>query len=416
MADVAAQVHARWDTGEVAEIRRQLERLLNDPHFSHSRRFPSFLRYVVQQTLAGQMELLKERTVGIEVFGKDASYDTALDPIVRVTAAEIRKRIAQYYQEPGHENELRITLPAGSYIPQFDWPKSGNDAEPLAVDPAHEASLVPSEILPAHPNTHSRRFLVVMVALTCVAAGLLSIGLTSVLEAVHQSAFNSFWQPVLSSRDPVLVCIADQLQYSGVSLRDAADPTRQFMLKDSLTAVVFDDLNATVKVAGILQSRGKQYSLKSEGGTNLEDLRSGPTIFIGAFDNAWTLRLTNSLRYHFANNTDMSQFRIVDSTSPAQSRWMVDRNVQLTTNNYRDYAIIARFTDVNTQKLAVVVAGIGRGGTIAAGEFLTDSNDLAQLKRAQKAAGSKQNLEIVISTQIIDGAPGSPRMEAVYFW
>ncbi len=72
----------------------QLERLLANPYFSHSRRFPSFLRFIVCQTLSGRTDLLKERTVGVEVFGKDANYDTANDPIVRVTAAEIRKRIA----------------------------------------------------------------------------------------------------------------------------------------------------------------------------------------------------------------------------------------------------------------------------------------------------------------------------------
>jgi hypothetical protein len=66
--------------------------------------------------------------------------------------------------------------------------------------------------------------------------------------------------------------------------------------------------------------------------------------------------------------------------------------------------------------LTVIIAGIARGGTITAGEFLTDANDLAQLKRAAQAAGDKKNMEVVLSTQIIDGEPGSPKMEATYFW
>ncbi len=85
--------------------------------------FPSFLRFVIDQTLLGRPELLKERTLGIEIFGRDADYDTASDPIVRVTATEIRKRIAQYYQEPGHETELRLSLPSGSYVPQSTGPR-----------------------------------------------------------------------------------------------------------------------------------------------------------------------------------------------------------------------------------------------------------------------------------------------------
>jgi hypothetical protein len=233
---------------------------------------------------------------------------------------------------------------------------------------------------------------------------------------MHRSALDFFWRPVLSSKEPVLLCIADQLQYSSIALRDAAEPTHQVVLNDNLTAVVIDDLSATVKVAGILQSSGKPYSIKGEGATNLVDLRNGPTVFIGAFDNAWTLRLTNPLRFHFANNADMSQHEIVDSVSPAQGHWVVSRPIQMATNNYRDYAIVARFTDSNTGKLAVVVAGVGRGGTIAAGEFLTDPNELAQLQRAAQAAGDKKNMEIVLSTQIIDGEPGSPKIEATYFW
>src|ERR1700677_4163824 len=110
-----------------AEVREQLNRLLANPFFSNSKRFPMFLRFVVDHTLAGDAKNIKERTLGIEIFGRDAEYDTASDPIVRVTAAEIRKRVAQYYQDPAHLKEVRITLPSGSYIPQFHWPHATED-------------------------------------------------------------------------------------------------------------------------------------------------------------------------------------------------------------------------------------------------------------------------------------------------
>src|ERR1700684_2553898 len=109
---------------EKAAIEEQVERLLQNPHFSHSRRFPMFLRFVVRHTLAGQADAVKERTLGIEIFGRSADYDTASDPIVRVTAAEIRKRIPQYYREPRHEVESRVSIQAGSYVPQFHWPQT----------------------------------------------------------------------------------------------------------------------------------------------------------------------------------------------------------------------------------------------------------------------------------------------------
>jgi glutamine amidotransferase-like uncharacterized protein len=88
----------------------------------------------------------------------------------------------------------------------------------------------------------------------------------------------------------------------------------------------------------------------------------------------------------------------------------------MTTNNYRDFAIVARFNDSTTGKLAIVAAGVSRGGTRVAGEFLTEPANLAQLERAAAREGNKKNMEVVLSTQIIDGEPGTPKVEASYFW
>ena len=413
--DSPREEYATMSDSEKSAIRDQLERLLANPHFSHSKRFPTFLRFVTERTLAGEGDNINERWLGIEIFGRDPEYDTAADPIVRVTAAEIRKRVALYYQDSAHASELRIALPSGSYIPRFRLPKSVDSS----LEELDRAAAKPIEIPatnPVAPLVILGRRSTLVLALACAITGLLSTGLLVFWQKMHRPPPDSFWQPVLTAKDPVLLCLADQLQYSAISLRDAAEPTHQIAMNDNLTAVVMDDVYAIVKVAGILQSSGKKYTVRGEGATSLQDLRNGPTVFIGAFDNAWTLRLTNSLRYHFANNADMSQFSIVDSVAPAQTRWVVDRSVQMATNNYRDYAIVARFTDINTGNLSVIAAGIGRGGTIAAGEFLTDPGDLAQIKRAAQGAGDKNNMEIVLSTQIIDGQPGSPKVEAAYFW
>jgi hypothetical protein len=412
---------AEFSEEEKTAIHVQLERLLTNSYFSNSRRFPSFLRFVIEQTMAGQHDVLKERTLGVEIFGKNADYDTSSDPIVRVTAAEIRKRIAQYYQDAGHEHELRISLPPGSYIPQFHWPQRGKEEDTTPVvslvlpEAVHPAEVRAESILESAARTSDRRWRAAFLVL-CISLVAAAVAGVIFWNSTQRTAFDFFWGPVLNSSDPVLFCIADQSQYSAIALRDAEDPTHQLILRDNLTAVVIDDLNPIVRVAGVLQANGKKYSLRGENVTSLTDLRSGPTVFIGAFDNAWTLRLTKGLRYHFANNADMTQFRIVDSSSPTQTRWTVDRSQQMATNNYSDYAIVARFTDAVTGRIAVVTAGIGRGGTIAAGEFLTNPSNLTTLEHATRAAGNKKNMEIVLSTQIIDGEPGTPKMEASYFW
>jgi hypothetical protein len=395
---------------ERAAIEAQLERLLANPFFSHSRRFPSFLRYVVNQTLSGNSEHLKERTLGIEIFEKKADYDTATDPIVRVTAAEIRKRIAQYYQEPGHADELRISLPSGSYVPHFEPARTG--PLPHAIDLAlHDVPLLAlpvQAVIPQVPASRSRYWVGFVSLLLVVAAGLVYLH-------SRPTALDLFWSPVLSAGEPVTVCFP-QSHLSGITLRDANDPAQQHFLQEGMGAVIVDDLRPLVSLSGLLELRHQRYNLLGEDTATLTDLRQGPTIFVGAFDNAWTLRITRDLRFRFANDPEMKHFWIEDTQSPTHTRWSIDRNQQEATNNYRDYAIVARFQDSNTGKPAVVAAGIARGGTVAAGEFLTQTANMESLKAQAPKNWDGKNMELVLSTEIIDGKSAPPKIEAVHFW
>src|SRR5246127_928930 len=103
-------------------VREQLKRLLAHSLFTNSKRYPVLLAYTVEQTLLGNAGELKERTIGIEAFGREPTYDVNLDPVVRTTAAEVRKRLIQYYYSPEHAGELVIELPVGSYVPLFREP------------------------------------------------------------------------------------------------------------------------------------------------------------------------------------------------------------------------------------------------------------------------------------------------------
>ncbi|HKQ87190.1 MAG TPA: hypothetical protein VJS43_10525 [Candidatus Acidoferrales bacterium] len=105
-------------TEDCAVVRRHLERVLTSQLFANSRRYPNFLRYVVDETLAGRGEHLKERSLGIDVFARKPDYDTNLDHIVRSTATEVRRRLHLYYQE-NKASDICIDLPQRSYVPTF---------------------------------------------------------------------------------------------------------------------------------------------------------------------------------------------------------------------------------------------------------------------------------------------------------
>jgi hypothetical protein len=417
MADGTIHDHPGVTAAQAGEIHAQLERMLANPHFRHSRRFPSFLRFVVEQTLAGQTDPLKERTIGNEVFGKDPDYDTASDPIVRVTAAEIRKRIAQYYQEPGHKNELQISLPPGSYVPQFHWPDNASEAllpgGVVQLLPPTAEPQIASEVQPADSRAAaSNRLWPVAAGLALVA--ILVVGGWLYVEP-RQSAQDRFWEPVLKSGETVSVCYPLN-HFDAITLRDAADPARRKQLKEDTAALVVDDLQPLASITGLLEMHRQHYLLVAEDAATLTDLRQGPSIFLGAFDNSWTLRITHGLRYRFGNDTDMTHFWIEDAQSPTHTRWSIDRGVQQATNNYRDYAIVARFFDANTGKPAVILAGIARGGTVAAGEFLTVPNNMELMQARAPKNWDGQNMEFVLSTEIIGGRSSPPKVEAAYFW
>lgn len=397
-------------------ILQQLNRLVENPYFNHSKRYPSFLKFVVAETLAGRAENLKERTLGIEVFGREPDYDTTNDPIVRVTAAEIRKRIAQYYQDPGHGDEIRVSLPAGSYVPHFIKPaaESASNATAIPEPPSSESHPVAPQVSEFVPPAHTSGFVSKKVLLATVLAGVL-IASVVLWQRFGSSPLDAFWAPVTSSDAPVMFCVADQSQFSTITLRDASDPQRQISLNDRMTTVIIDDINPLVDIAGMLRVRGKTYQVKGEGATTLTDLRQGPAVFIGAFDNSWTLRTTNPLRFHFANNADMSKFWIEDRQDPSRKNWLLDRTVQ-GTGTYKDYAIVARFTHPDTDRPVVVAAGLARGGTVAAGEFLVNPEYMRDLALQAPKGWQQKNIEVVLETQIIDGRSGPPRVVALHVW
>jgi hypothetical protein len=409
----AEQVAEPWTPSndlDRSAVQQQLDRLLGSALFNSSKRYPSFLRFVVGRVLSGQTDQLKERILGVEIFGRPANYDTNTDPIVRVTAAEIRKRIEQYYQDPGHNQEIRIVLPSGSYIPQFSWRQwTANQGVREAVV-AVSAPAQPA--IPTRPRNWPRvSARTLLLALFAFAAATAASWYAMVPPPIKQ-----FWEPFVKSSEPVVFCMADQSQYSTIRLRDAADIKRELTLNDTQVAIIIDDINPLVSMAGLLRAYGKSYRVLPESTTSLTDLRRSPAVFIGAFDNTWTLRLTAPLRFHFANDSEMTRLWIEDRQNPSKREWMLVRSEQQQTGTYKDYAIVTRLIDPNTDQYAVVAAGIGRGGTVATGEFLVDPRRIEEMVSLLPRDWKKRNLEIVLETQVIESRSGPPHIVAFHVW
>jgi hypothetical protein len=384
-------------------IREQLERILANPLFTHSKRYPLLLRWVVERALEGRSGQLKERTLGVEVFGRHPDYDTNTDPVVRVTAGEIRKRIAQYYHEPGRENELRIDLPCGSYVPEFHRPLQLERRAPPPVEILPETEHPPvRKAAPVKP--------VYLAALAFPPLVWLAIWMFSA------TAVDRFWRPFWDSPGPVLLCIGG----TGIAQEVAATPLpndQPISVTDQIKReyVAFSDATTLSRLAGVFQARGKQYSMRIGSSTTFADLRNGPVVLVGGFNNGWTMRLLGQLRYSLVRDPATKVKWIEDRQNPSKRDWVVDSttpNLKLT----EDYAVISRVLDPATERMVVVAAGIMQYGTIAAGEFLTNSKYLEELARQAPPNWQRRNMQAVIATKVINGNSGPPRILATHFW
>jgi hypothetical protein len=374
-------------------IKKQLDRILAHPQFRNSKRYPALLRYVVERTLEGHADSLKERTIGIEVFGREPDYDTNLDHTVRTSAGEVRKRLAQYYVEADREDEIRIELPPGSYVPQF---RRHRRWEP-------EISETPI------PGSDSRRklfFFSLVVVVLIAAATWASVRL------LRSNTLDEFWAPVSASTAPITLCIGPAIPRDAEL--DSNAPRTLLQLHHELEKVAFFDAVTLGRFTAMLAQKGKRFRTLYAPQISLADLRQGPVILIGAFDNDWTLRLTGPLRYRFQRDADINVTRIWDDQNPAQNEWKIDWRtpfMQLT----EDYALVSRVSDPTTGETVIVAAGITKYGTLAAGEFLTGSR-LEELTRHAPRDWKRKNLQVVLSTKVVKGSPGPPHIVATHFW
>jgi hypothetical protein len=115
-------------------VKDQLARIVQNPPMVSSPGLCRFLRYIVEETLAGRASGIRERVLGLQVFDRGKDFNPRLDPIVRVQARNLRSGIARYYEGPGREDPIRIELPKGAYIPLFY--RVGTVAPELAPDVA----------------------------------------------------------------------------------------------------------------------------------------------------------------------------------------------------------------------------------------------------------------------------------------
>jgi hypothetical protein len=404
---------------------QELDRILASRYFKSADRSKQFLKFVVLNKLDGTLERLKERTIGIEVFHRPAGYATGEDPVVRVQAGEVRRRLEQYYAELSSPPALRIELPVGSYSPLFHL---GSDAR----SKASRAIAVPPERKPAN-NWKFTTFLVVATAIVIVVIGRGLIN-PSHKAADSKSGLDLFWGPAITSQQPVLICIANAtdhsaeeklLQARAQQLGSSAAANRFFRLQESESVsgqtpeglpispeiVPASDASVAFALSGLFGRLAKPSQLRIGAAATYEDLRSFPAVVIGGFNSKWTMDLISNL--HFAFLRENGEYMIREEV-PGGRVWTTRTGIH--GEDTEDFAIVARLIDSKTGQFTITVAGIGPRGTQAAGEFVTSNRYMEDGLAKVPADWQNRNLEILLQTTVTDSMAGPPHVIAAHAW
>jgi len=252
--------------------------------------------------------------------------------------------------------------------------------------------------------------LAITVCLTTAAA--IAVAAYLLYAGASQNALDRFWKPVINSPGPVLLVMGGAGIAGSSTNASAPISIRELQEREH---VAFADAATLSRITGVLMTKGKSFHIRSHRSAKLEDLRDGPVVLIGAFNNEWTIRLEEQVRYQFVRDPETRVTYIQDRDNPSDRTWLVDPGMPYH-NLKEDYALVARFLEPTTGRLVVTAAGITKFGTAAAGEFLSEPSYIAQTLKSAPGDWDRKNLEILIATKLVGESSGPPRVVATHFW
>jgi hypothetical protein len=395
-------------------VLQQVDRMLKSRHFRNSRRYPVFLAHIVRRTLEGDLDSLKERILGIEVFKRPHDYDTGADPVVRITAGEVRKRIALYYHDEGTEQELRIELPPGSYVPVFFVPGLGVITPEPSLSPLPASSVSPKTptpqaeppAVPERPGLSAQTWIIATSLLLVLGLGIGGIWFWKWIS----SPVEAMWRPFFGSSDPVLIVVGSPRTPDGTTVP---------LDSHSHVHLSFNDALALANITGLMEIHQQAYRVQTASTTSLDDLRKRPVVLISAFLNPWSARILNPLRFsllrqQIAPDGSTMLGSIIDHRDPKLT-WNFDFTKPITVNS-KDYAIVARLHSDLTEAPITVIAGLGAAATESAGEFASSPDYLRQISEVAPGNWRDKNLELVLEVPMVDGKSGHAQIIASEFW
>jgi hypothetical protein len=444
-AAVAGVIEASPQT---AEVRTELRAIVESPAFKGSRRSQEFLRYIVENALDHHFDNLKERTLGVELFGRLPSYDTGEDAIVRVTACDVRKRLHQFYAEYGRDSEFRVELPTGSYIPEFrhvaqepavPLPKVASVLETVQIvsTPADGLASAPAPVENQVPVRTRRSGYRSTRVLAVVAAGLAVLAAAlwfwnarrsgesdaSLLRALPWSALV---QPNREVRvvfcDTEIVMVQRLLDYS-ISLSDYANQhywpadmkpeMRKVFQSISFrgVSVAAVDASLSLRIEHLLAAAGKHsLQMQTARSLRLADFKTEDSfiLFGSPRSNPWVELFTDQLDFSFKLDP-IRKAEFVQNRRPRSGEASAYVPTAEGWGTGHAYAIIALVNNPDQNGQVLLLAGSNAEATEAAGKLVARPEALAKVFKAHgiNPLATNQHFEILLRVSTMAGSPNT---------
>jgi hypothetical protein len=441
---------------DIASLQRHLKEVIEGPAFRGSHRSGQFLKYIVEQAIAGHFESLKERVIGVELFGRSPSYDTGDDAIVRVTASDVRKRLLQHYGQHRASSELRISLPSGSYIPQITREPHGR-GDPHQGDEQHQelghaphlssiadisaerpvgASL--TDLVPGALTSRTRPialaiFLIAILGLLLVAINRVSGGPASWVRSSQKESAPAPvlpWSAFFSSPNPLLLIMSDPnivtiQEFTGIeislsdyanrnylpepnTLTPEANRLSRMILRGDNPAEV--DTPIAVSIAQIAQASSRKVNVHPARSIQLSDLKTDDNfVFLGSpRSDPWSALFSDQLDFRFVFDKGTRQ-EVIRNVHPRPHELPAYVPTALGWATGQSFAIIALVRNPDQNGHVLLLAGANAEGTEAAGRLATDLPRFSGTlqKCGITPSGPLQEFELLLQLNTMAGSPNN---------
>jgi len=452
VAERSAEIARILETeSDLRAFQQHLEEVLSGDAFRGSHRSGQFLRYIVNRSVSGHCDELKERLIGVELFGRSPTYDTGEDAIVRVTASDVRRRLLQHYGRYGTASEFRIRLPLGSYIPEIarDVPVKTDVLEESEIELPREApidflapspSLVDEEasVLVDHEKaprlSKARRFWtqwkVLLWCLSLVVSGIFAVWLTGRTDSLWGPLFGFQLSTKLITSDPNIaevqsitgqtVTLSDYANQRYVPVPEKVPPqlmnlSTEILRRDQAAAV---DTGIAVNIAEWRdQAKAGRLTIQSARTLRFSDLLKDENfILLGSpRSNPWALFYSDHLDFRFVFDPGSGQ-EIVENLRPrnGESSTYVPTAMGFATG--QSFAVASYLRNPDHLGHVLLIAGANAEGTEAVNNLMTDSTALsAVLSRCGlRRKAPIPNFQLLLRLSTMAGSPGHSEVIACH--